>query len=262
MHRVYIVEGMPCAGKSTASRFAAKVLEEKYKVCYYDEGSGNHPADYEFNSFLNQKDLSLFTPDEQRLICEKSERKANGLIVPLCEFSGELFDKLLEYKIYDYLPWEKEMPVMLEKWRDFAVNADKDTVYVFNCVLLQNPMCETMMRFGFDEKTSFEYISSIVSCIKEMEPFVIYLKNDSIAEQVMRTAEERDGWLDAVIKYHVDGGYGKSINAEGFDGYIKCLEHRQERELEILKKLNVQSAVIENAHNGWAAAYEKIRGVL
>ena len=262
MHRVYIVEGLPCSGKSTVSAFIASVLEEKYKVCYYDEGSGKHPADYEFHAFLSYDDIKLFTADEQRCICEKAVRKSDGFIVPLCEFSGVLFDKLLEYKIYDFLPWEKEKPLMLEKWHDFSISADDDTVYVFNCVLLQNPMCETMMRFGFDEKVSFEYISNIVSCINEMEPFVIYLKSDRIAEQVMRTAEERDGWLDAVIKYHNDGGYGKSINADGFDGYIKCLEERQKRELEILKKLDIRSVIIENAHNDWSAAYEKIRGVL
>lgn len=44
---------------------------------------------------------------------------------------------------------------MLDKWREFVGNTG-DASYVFNCVLMQNPMCETMMRFGFDG-----YISAI-----------------------------------------------------------------------------------------------------
>ena len=89
--------------------------------------------------------------------------------------------------------------------------------------MLQNPMCETMMRFGFCEEQSFEYISQIAQLIKSMEPVIIYLKNDDIRESVINAAKEREGWLEAVIDYHENGMYAKSINAKGFDGYISCL---------------------------------------
>lgn len=255
MYRLYIVEGLPCSGKSTVSEFAAGVLENDHKVIFYDEGSGAHPADYEFHAFLSNEDIKLFSERERREILECSERTVNGWVMSLSDFTGSLFKKLLAFKIYDFLPWEKESPVMLEKWREFKQNADKDAVYVFNCVFLQNPMCETMMRFGFDTDKSFEYIRNIADIVREMEPYVIYLKNDDIAEAVKRTAKERKGWLEAVIDYHVGGAYGKSINADGFDGYIKCLEERQRRELEILSRLEIDSMVIENAHYDWTSAY-------
>lgn len=151
------------------------------------------------------------------------------------------------------------MPMMLEKWRHFCENADENTVYVFNCVMLQNPICETMMRFGFRLEQSQAYISEISKIIQSLHPAVIYLKNDDIQASVEKAAKEREGWLDAVIDYHVNGAYGKSIGAEGFDGYIRCLEERQRRELEILSQLSVTSHVIENPQRDWNNAYDTIR---
>ncbi len=258
-NNLYIIEGLPCSGKSTTSAFVAEELGKKYKVCYIDEGSGNHPADYEFHSFLSESDISLFSANEKAEILSAAERNDNGYIVPLSDFSGEFFDKLLQYKIYDFLPWKKESPVMLEKWQRFADNADNEIVYVFNCVLLQNPMCETMMRFGLSEVESADYISKIAEIIKPLKPVVIYLKNDDIRNSVEKVSRERDGWLDEVIDYHINGAYGKSINAQGFEGYIACLEERQKRELEILSQLDIESVVIDNPYRDWNKSYGVIK---
>ena len=262
MNRLYIIEGLPCSGKSTTSAFVADTLKENNKVCYVDEGSGNHPADYEFHAFLTDEELSDFSGDEQVKILSVSEKAKSGYIAPLSEFQGELFDKLLNFKIYDFLPFETEKPVMLDKWREFVGNYDKDTVYVFNCVLLQNPMCETMMRFGFSVDKSYGFISQITEIIKPLNPIVIYLKNDDISQSVEKASKERKGWIDEAIDYHVNGEYGKSINAKGFDGYIKCLEERQLRELMILSELDVKSVVIDNPQRDFKKAYERIKEIL
>ncbi len=259
-HKLYIIEGLPCSGKSTTSAFVADLLKAEHKVCFVDEGSGDHPADYELHAFLTESDLSGFSEKEQEEIKNHAEPIHGGYAVPLARFEGELFERLLPYKIYDFLPWETEMPVMLAKWQNFCKKALKsDTVHVFNCVFLQNPMCETMMRFGFALDQSQSYISEIADIIQPLHPVVIYLKNDDTQASVERAAQEREGWLDAVINYHVNGAYGKSIGAVGFDGYIRCLEKRQRRELEILSTLHVTSYVIENPQRDWSAAYEIIR---
>lgn len=280
--RLYIVEGLPCSGKSTTSKFIADQLKEKGKnVFYADEAGGNHPADYEFHSYLSEADLQLFSEEEQEQIINRAElqerinkisqaeeketvlgSRQSGYIVSLGQFDGELFEKLLQYKIYDFLPWQVEMPLMLDKWKHFCDSADEETIYVFNCCLLQNPMCETMMRFGFSEEQSLQYICQISEIIRPLHPVVVYLKNDNIAESISRTATEREGWLEAVIDYHVNGAYGNSIGEKGFEGYISCLEERQRRELRILTQIPVQRIVLENPHRNWAATYEKITEIL
>lgn len=116
MRKLIIVEGLPCSGKSTT----AKYIAEQLGMTFIDVGSCAHPADYEFDSFLTENDISLFSPDEQELIISHAEDKCGGYVIPLAGFNGELFDKLLSYKIYDFLPWETERPVMLDKWHRFA----------------------------------------------------------------------------------------------------------------------------------------------
>lgn len=231
MTRLYIVEGLPCSGKSTMARFIADMLAARgRKVRFIDEGTGDHPADYECHAYVD------------------------GQVVPLTDFSPEG----LKCKIYDGLPWDTEAPLMLDRWRQFVREADADTVYVFNCVLLQNPMCETMMRFGMTEEQSAAHIRAIVEIIAPMEPVVVYLHNDDVAQTVQRTAQERPGWLDAVIPYHTKGAYGRSIGAEGFAGYIACLEERQRREERILRTMPVRVITLENAHRDWSAARDML----
>ena len=241
-HRLYIIEGLPCSGKSTTSAYVAELLEQQGKVCYVDEGSGDHPADYEFHALAP---AGMLWEEEQT--------------VSLKDYSGEMFQRLLPYKIYDFLPWEVEMPVMLEKWRQFVREAREDTVYVFNCVLLQNPMCKTMMRFGFSEEESRQYIARIVEIIRPMKPVVLYLKNEDIGDSVRKASAERPGWLDGVIDYHVQGAYGRSIGAAGFDGYIRCLTERQKRELRILSTLPVEILILENPQRDWRNARKTVQ---
>lgn len=227
MTRLYIVEGLPCSGKSTTAHFIAKTLEARnVPVRCVDEGTGDHPADYECHAYVD------------------------GRVVPLTDFSVEGLSR----KIYDGLPWEVEAPLMLDKWRQFVREAGQDTTWVFNCVLLQNPMCETMMRFNMSEEESAAHIRAIAEIIAPMEPVVVYLHTDDAQEVIRRTALERPGWLDAVIPYHTQGGYGWAIGAEGFGGYIACLQERQRREEHILQRLPLRAVTLDNAHRDWAAA--------
>ena len=253
MKRLIIVEGLPCSGKSTTARYIA----EKLGYIYVDEGTCNHPADYEFHAYLTESDLEIITESERELINASKYPKSGGFIVPLRNFNGELLEKLLQYKIYDFLPWEIEYPIMLDKWREFMLNCHGN--YVFNCVLLQNPMCETMMRFGFDEVISKSYIRQICDIIKPLSPVIIYLKNNSIYKSVKKASSQRgDEWLNTVIDYHCNGEYGKSHGLSGFDGYISAIEERQNRELKIINELDVETIVLDDPQTDWQSAYTVI----
>ncbi|MBR3765201.1 MAG: hypothetical protein IKK57_11725 [Clostridia bacterium] len=235
MSRLYIVEGLPCSGKSSTAAFVAETLRQRgRKVSMVDEGTGDHPADYEFHALVD------------------------GHIVPLNTVPQQQLAEMLPYKIYDGLPWETEAPLMLDKWRQFVREADPDTAYVFNCVLLQNPMCETMMRFGMTEEQSAAHIRAIVEIIAPMDPVVIRLHVGDVAGRVSEVAQQRPGWLEAVIPYHTEGGYGRSIGAAGFEGYIACLQERQRREERILSALSLRAVTLRDAHRDWAAARENL----
>jgi len=252
MTRLYIVEGLPCSGKSTTAGYIAKLTGGRM----YDENCGCHPADYEFSAFI--PDSANFSRQERAIMEAFVEKQSGGIVVPLDKLSGELFDKALRFKIYDFLNWETERPVMLRKWRKFAENAG-DSVYVFNCVLLQNPMCETMMHFNFPPSISLAYIREICEIIRPLEPTVVYLESTDISGNIKKALPERgEEWLNAVIDYHCNGGYGTANGLAGFDGYISALEERQRRELEFLPQLPVKSLILEAPQNNWSAAYRRI----
>lgn len=255
MRRLIIVEGLPCSGKSTTAKFIA----DTFHMEYVDEGTGDHPADYEFHAFIKNNSLRGFSAEEQKRIRANAAETLDGYVVPLGRFQGELFQKLLPFKIYDGLPWETERPVMLEKWRGFAAGPGLRGRYVFNCVLLQNPMCETMMRFGMEPEASAQYIGEICQAIRPLDPFILYLKSDDIRVRIENSLSERGSeWLEGVIAYHCEGAFGKARRLKGFEGYIAALEERQRRELEILNRLPVPHRIQTNPDRDWSKAYHEI----
>lgn len=145
-----------------------------------------------------------------------------------------------DYADYDFPDFETEREKILAKWQSFVQSADTDTIYVFNCIFLQNPMCETMMRFGMSEEKSRNYIAEIAEIIKPLKPIIIYIDQPNVKSAIDSVLDERgNDWLNAVIDYHVSQGYGKQNNLSGYDGYIKCLEERQIREVNILRSLDI-----------------------
>lgn len=150
-----------------------------------------------------------------------------------------------DYANYDFPDFETERKKILEKWHSFVENSSKDTIYVFNCIFLQNPMCETMMRFGMEEADSKKYISEIAEIIKPLNPIVLYINQPNVKEIIDRVLDERgNNWLNAVIDYHTTQGYGKENHLSGYEGYIKCLEERRIRELNILQALDIDYHII------------------
>lgn len=148
---------------------------------------------------------------------------------------------------YDFPDFKTERENILKKWQSFVNNVQEDTLYVFNCIFLQNPMCETMMRFGMSEEESLAYIAEIAKVIQPLCPVVIYIDQPNVRKTIDKVAKERpDEWLHAVIDYHVLQGYGKQNQLHGYDGYIKCLEERKKRELRILQKLDIDSYVVSS----------------
>ncbi|MDF2504649.1 MAG: hypothetical protein K0R54_4866 [Clostridiaceae bacterium] len=217
-HRLIIVEGLPCSGKSSISKYIADYLKENDEnICFVDEGTKNHPADYEFHGYLSKKELSSFSEEEQDRILKESTVENNGYIVPLSKMEERILKKLLQYKIYDSLPWDTEKNVMLNRWKQFVKDSDKSMTYIFNCCLLQNPMCETMIRFDYSYKVSKSYVKSICEVIKEMNPVIFYLRCNDINKRILQVSRERDKkWLDEVIEYHTKGAYGIRHELENF----------------------------------------------
>lgn len=264
-NRLFIVEGVPCTGKTSTSEFIANILKETdEKVLYFQEGASDHPADYNFHAYVTNKDLERFSECEKDILLTNSYLINNGYVISLSNIKGELFNKVIQYKIYDMLPWQEEYPIMLHKWEEFCEEAkNNEKIYVFDCCFLQNPLCETMMRFNMDYKEILNYIGRIYERIGELNPLIIYLKNTKIKQRIQEVSKEREKeWLQVVIEYHTSQGYGKELGYVGFDGYVECLKARQNIELSILNKLNIDKVIIENPFENWNETHKRIKGFI
>lgn len=263
MNRLIVVEGLPGMGKSSTSAYIAKLLEHSGEnVAFVDEGTNHHPADYEFHAFLSNRDILELPRKVKARVNQYGERLTNGYIFPLA-LSEDDFEVLLPYKIYDFLPWQVEQKIMLDGWKKFAATADKDTTYVFNCCMLQNPMCETMMRFNLPMEESEHHIQQIVESVKSMNPLVIYLECGEVKSHLRQVALDRDeGWRDAVVRYHEQGAFGQEQGFSGLEGYLDCLVERQARELTILESLDVDLYVLKDPFKNWTRAYSRIESFM
>ena len=258
-NRLIIVEGLPCVGKSTTSNNISRILN-KYSIknSCLKEGDINHPADYEFHAYFHDYELEKFKKDLTEKIKRYSNKALDGYIFPLTK-AGDDLELLIKNKIYDYLPWEVERKVMLYGWKRFVKTRNESKVYIFNCCMLQNPMCETMMRFNQSEAESKNYINNIFEIVEKLNPLLIYLKTENVYKRVEEVCKERDDkWLESVIKYHENGAYGLENDIKGFEGYIDCLKERQRRELEIVKSLSIKNRVISNPFENWDKSLEEI----
>lgn len=146
---------------------------------------------------------------------------------------------------YNFPDFATERTAILGRWQSFVARAEQNTVYVFNCLLLQNPMSETMMRFGMTEEASSAYIQEIATLIAPLHPRIIYLSEPDIRQTMAAVLPERgQDWLYAVMDYHTKQGYGRAHGLCGYEGYLQCLAERKRRELRILATLPLPFAVV------------------
>lgn len=58
------------------------MLEDRgHKVKWVDEGINHHPADFEFHTYLTEKDLEQFSSIDKNVIVKSSVKEHEGYII-------------------------------------------------------------------------------------------------------------------------------------------------------------------------------------
>jgi hypothetical protein len=265
--KLILVEGLPGSGKTTlAGAVATRLQDRGVRAGLYLEGNLDHPADFESVAYLSpQEDAALRErfADEGALLDRHAIRDGNDIFYryrALREsepgMSAGLLSALSQHEVYEQ-PAGTYRRLLLERWRRFAERArEQETVYVFECCLLQNPLTMMLGRHSEPVEEAKRFVRELSGTVTTLQPRLIYLKPENVRERLERVARSRPPeWLEFVIAYHTQQGHGKLRGWQGLDGLIEFYKMRQEIEIELLGQLDLLHTIIE--HRGWERDHDR-----
>jgi len=263
-----MVEGLPGSGKSTTAHGLGEWLAAQgIAVEHYAEGRADHPVDFEQVAVLTNDDLVGLLgqfPGEANALIGAAERSGDAWLVRYGrrpDLPRSLVRRLREFDGYDGdITPELHSRVLTDSWRRFGHAEHRGVVHVWECVLLQNPVCALVARFDQPEPVLEGHVRALVHAVTSHSPALVYLDPGDPADVLARAAAERpQEWLDGVIAYHTGQGHGLARGLRGFDGYVEFMRHRRRLELDLLPGLDLPTLVVEVGDGRWWEHTETIR---
>lgn len=168
---------------------------------------------------------------------------------------------LARYEICE-LPAAKFRRLLRQRWQQFTLRAAAgQTVYLFECCFLQNPL--TMMLGRHDEPLAVAraFVLELATIVQPLQPRWLYLHPGDARTTLDQAAQARPReWLEFVIAYHTQQGHGKAQGWQGFDGLVSFYEVRQALELALLPQLPFPGLLVNRT--SWAEDRKRIAAFL
>ncbi|WP_409295114.1 hypothetical protein V1498_17915 [Peribacillus sp. SCS-26] len=259
-NRLILVEGLPGSGKSTISKMIYDILTESgRKAVLFQEGNPDHPADYEGVAMLTPDlykellldpvkaaflDSSFIMEDERHVLIpyRKLQEKYGA------DFPESLLTELSGSDVYEQ-PIEINRKLITSRWKQFAAQAQgEETIYIFECCFIQNPVTVSMVKYGLSLEASADYILGLAEAASCLNPLLIYIEQDDYSSSFKRAVDERPReWAEGFTAYYTEQGYGKRMKLAGLEGAEAVLKARGKMELEILRSLPIDKVKLNNS---------------
>jgi hypothetical protein len=271
--KLIIIEGLPGSGKSTTARFVEQWLKQHhYTPALFTEGSWDHPADFESAACLDQDEyrhLKLRFPHHNQLLDSLADKRGEDVFFSYRKIQQEygeqvpnaLIEALSCYEIYE-LPVEKYKRLVLQRWQTFTGKvAHNDTIFIFECAFMQNPLTMLLGRNNESFNTAASFVRHLAASVYILEPRLIYLHPGDIESSIKTMAASRPPeWLDFVVHYHTEQGHGKVKGWKGVDGLIEFYKMRANLELDLLSHLPIMTLAIQ--HTDWEEDHARVASFL
>ncbi len=271
--KLIIVEGMWGSGKSTTAKLIYDHLTKAgIDTRAYLEGDLNNPADYDKVACFTQEEYSELVEkhiDSLKLIEEITHSKEIYYFIEYGKLQqelthglpNELLADVMHNDIYDgNLPLERYCEVHLNRWNEFVqAHKKEESVIVFECCFLQNPLSAMLGRYDASEEMISNYVLKLADLIKPLNPSLLYLHPGDVRSILTKAFHERSSeWGDGVTQYYTQQGYGRSHGLKGFNGLVEFLKVRTEIELNIIDDLLVKKTVIRNDDFNWERVQQEV----
>ncbi len=257
MVRLVLVEGLPGSGKTTTARMIADGLTARgLDARYFGEGRSDHPADLDEVALLAEADMESLADDlpaHATTLTDIAERHDGYWLVrhrERADWPDEVRRWLRDRDAYDgHIGLDLHLRASSENWRRFAGAAATDpAVFVFEAVALQNPVCALLARFDQPPSALRAHVRRLVSTVADLDPLLIYLDGGDPEPVLAAAAAERPpAWLDVVIRYHTEQGYGAARGLRGFPGLVDFMRMRRELEVHLVGELGIRAHVVDVA---------------
>lgn len=261
--KLIMIEGIPGSGKTTTATKVSELLTSmKVKNQLYLEGNVNHPADYESTACLSEDHYNSLIEkySEVKDILESYvAKKKSHFFIPYGKISVEteglpdsLFQELGSNDVYN-LPLDSYCDVILERWKEFAEKAkNDDTVYIFECAFLQNPLCILTARDDRPYSEIRHFYSKFTEILTSLNPILITINQSNTEETIDQIRKERSqDWFDFITWYYTQQSFGKNRGLNGYEGVIAYLDYRKETEALLLDSFPFTKLHYDNSSYDW-----------
>ncbi len=259
MHNVIFIEGLPGSGKTTYAKRISEFYENQgYQVKRFFEGD-LHPIDLAWCGYCNKDQMEAILtkyPKFKEKILENTIEENGKYIIAYTrvwheETTQEFYDEMAKYEVYQWDSKEDFLNVHKQRWERFANDFDPNTVYVFECIFLQNHITELILKHNASKTEMISYFKDLLEKIQKTNPLIFYIYQTDIQTTLERIIEERRttdptrnrDWIENVNLFLENTKYGKQMGYTGKDGMLKYGSHRQNMEIDILQSLDAPSHI-------------------
>lgn len=268
MPGLLLVEGLPGAGKSTLAHSLAEWLTaQRAPAGYWPEGRPDHPVDFEQVAALDVATFDALCerfPDWEAPLRAATTAEGDVLVVKhgtVPGLPGAVAAELSAFDVYDGpITAGLHSRLLTESWRRFGEAPPPAEIQVWECVLIQNPVCALIARLDESPAVLEQHVRGLVDAVSSHAPALVYLDTGDPLPALERVAGSRPSeWLEFVIGYHTEQGFGLRQGLSGFDGYVEFMRHRRRVELELLPRLALPTLVLPATPDTWASTTEAAR---